>query len=87
MLLRELKFEEISQIELVCDNQADLHIASNSVFHERTKHIEIDSLFQKEDTLRGYYYNICEVKLSDIFPKSLTVFVIVTSVVRSSRNI
>ncbi|KAF3627323.1 hypothetical protein FXO37_29902 [Capsicum annuum] len=34
-LLRELKFGEIGKMELVCDNQATLHIASNPVFHER----------------------------------------------------
>ena len=36
-LLQELRFGKNEQIKLVCDNQAALHIASNPVFHERTK--------------------------------------------------
>ena len=50
-LLEELKFGKIDQMELVCDNQVALHIASNPVFHERTKHIEIDCHFVRENIL------------------------------------
>ena len=45
-LLQELRFGKDEQIKIVCDNQAVLHIASNPVFHERTKHIEVDVLLQ-----------------------------------------
>ncbi|RVW66315.1 Retrovirus-related Pol polyprotein from transposon TNT 1-94 [Vitis vinifera] len=40
-LLRELRFGKDEQMKLIYDNQAALHIASNPVFHERTKHIEL----------------------------------------------
>ena len=50
-LLKELKFCEVQHMQLYCDNQVELHIASNPIFHERTKHIEIECHFVQEKFL------------------------------------
>ena len=44
-LLQELRVGKDEQMELIYDNQAALHISSNPVFHERTKHIKVDCHF------------------------------------------
>ncbi|KAL6315352.1 hypothetical protein AAG906_000458 [Vitis piasezkii] len=41
-LLRDFSIEHKQPEILYCDNEAALHIATNLVFHKRTKHIEID---------------------------------------------
>ena len=51
--LQEIDFSTPTPIPLSCDNQATIHIASNLVFHERTKHIKVNCHYVEDKILDG----------------------------------
>ncbi|CAL8999399.1 unnamed protein product [Prunus brigantina] len=52
-LLQDLQLTHSEPVTLHCDNQATLHIADNPVFHERTRHIEMDCHFIRDKIQDG----------------------------------
>ncbi|KAG7641364.1 Ribonuclease H-like superfamily [Arabidopsis suecica] len=72
-LLKDLGIEQHTPITMHCDNKAAIYIASNSVFHERTKHIEVDCHKVREKIVEGVTlpcYTRSEDQLADIFTKA-----------------
>ena len=73
-LLNEVGIKTSVPAKLLYDNQAAMRIASNSVFHERTKHIEIDCHFVRGIWLGLIFIGYVKIgeQLGDIFTKPLS---------------
>ena len=76
-LLRDFAISVHLPVSLWCDNQAALHIAGNPVFHEHTKHLEIDCHIVRERYQSGlllpqHISSLLSSQPADVFTKSLS---------------
>ena len=72
LLLEELGVRDLKLVTLHFDTHSALHIARNHVFHERTKHIEIDCHFTRDKVMGGLLqltYLPMTNQLADVFTK------------------
>jgi len=73
-ILQDLQISLDGTAALFCNNETACHIASNPVFHERTKHIDIDCHVVRE-RLQAGLFRLLSIKSveqpTDIFTKSL----------------
>nr|GFC31060.1 ribonuclease H-like domain-containing protein [Tanacetum cinerariifolium] len=52
-ILKDLDCSNLLPVKVFCDNSSTIKIVANPVFHERTKHLEIDLHFVREKILAG----------------------------------
>nr|GEY86755.1 copia protein [Tanacetum cinerariifolium] len=70
----EIGFPQSKPMKMWCDNQAAINISTSPVFHERTKHIEVDCHFTRrklEDGTITTPHIRTESQLADVITKAL----------------
>ncbi|CAL1391452.1 unnamed protein product [Linum trigynum] len=74
-LLQNLGQQVNYSVPIYCDNQSAMRLVENSVFHARTKHVEVQYHFIREKVLQGFVsmkYVNTEDQVADIFTKGLS---------------
>lgn len=74
-LLNEIGVRVPTPIHLYADNTSAIWISINPIYHERTKHIEVECHFIREhleDKLLFLHHVSSSLQLADIFTRSMT---------------
>lgn len=74
-LLSDLSVPPALPVPVHSDSQAAIHIARNPIFHERTKHVDLDCHFVRQQYLSGLIsvsFAPSRDQLADLFTKSLS---------------
>ncbi|KAK1408324.1 hypothetical protein QVD17_39996 [Tagetes erecta] len=75
-MLTELGIHVNLPVDIYCDNDAAISIAANPVFHDRTKHFDMDLYFLREKVSAGVINTVpipSAQQLADVFTKGLLV--------------
>lgn len=77
-LMKDFRIFPQLPVPLYCDNQAAIHISRNAVFHERTKHLDLDCHIVRERFKDGMIKTIhisTKEQVVDLFMKAVRVSV------------
>ncbi|GKC48117.1 ribonuclease H-like domain-containing protein [Tanacetum coccineum] len=73
-LLHTLRLSSMFLVDLHCDNSYAIQLVANPVFHEKSKHFEIDVHFVREKVAAGVNKTVkvhTDLQVADIFTKCL----------------
>lgn len=73
-LLLDFGIRHDEPMTIMCDSKPAIYISNNPVFHERTKHVETDCHFVRDDIVRGIvkpFHVSTKEQLADILTKAL----------------
>ncbi|KAL0382041.1 UNVERIFIED_CONTAM: Retrovirus-related Pol polyprotein from transposon RE2 [Sesamum calycinum] len=74
-ILGEFGIPLVTPIPFHCDNKAAIHITENPVFHERTKHLDIDCHLVRDQFKHGFIlpqHISSQHQVADLFTKALS---------------